>query len=109
MQRVLLNHKFIFLQRHLSDIVSGKITMWNDPAIKAENNKTTSQTTIVYKKDKKGAIVLDKKTKKPVVLSKQTETSDVVKLPAETIRVIYRADIFWNDLEFNELLSDSVP
>lgn len=76
----------------LSDIVSGKITMWNDPAIKAENNKTTSQTTIVYKKDKKGAIVLDKKTKKPIVLSQQTETSDVVKLPAETIRVIYRSD-----------------
>jgi phosphate transport system substrate-binding protein len=76
----------------LSDIISGNVTMWNDPEIKAENNKTTSVTTVTYKKDAKGKTLVDKKTKKPIVASSVTTTSDVVSLPAQPIRVIYRAD-----------------
>jgi phosphate transport system substrate-binding protein len=79
-------------QKTLSDIIAGNVTMWNDPEIKAENNKTTSVTTVTYKKDAKGRILVDKKTKKPIVASSVTNTSDVVTLPAQPIRVVYRAD-----------------
>jgi phosphate transport system substrate-binding protein len=76
----------------LSDIFAGNITMWNDPKIVAENNKTTSTTTVTYKKDAKGKTLVDKKTKKPIVASTITNTSNAVNLPAQPIRVIYRAD-----------------
>jgi phosphate transport system substrate-binding protein len=81
-----------FSQKTLSDIFSGKVTMWNDPEIAADNNQTISKTTVNYKKDSKGRLVLDPKTKKPIVASKTTSSSAVVTLPAQPIRVIFRAD-----------------
>ena len=81
-------------QQTLSDIFAGKITKWNDPAIVADNSKSVSKSTIVYKKDAKGAIVKDKKTKKPVVLKTDTTSSSTptLTLPNQPINVVYRAD-----------------
>lgn len=74
-------------QKTLSDIFSGKVTMWNDPEIVADN--TGSKTSVIFKKDAKGAVV--KVNGKPVVLKKATSTLRI-SLPAQTIRLIYRAD-----------------
>ena len=81
-------------QKTLSDIFAGNITKWNDPAIVADNNKSTSKSTVVYKKDAKGALVKDKKTKKPIVLKTVTSSSSTptITLPNQPISVIYRAD-----------------
>jgi phosphate transport system substrate-binding protein len=81
-------------QKTLSDILSGNITKWNDPEIIADNNKSTSKSTVVYKKDAKGALVKDKKTKKPIVLKTVTSSSSTptISLPNQTINVVYRAD-----------------
>lgn len=72
----------------LSDIFSGKITMWNDPAIAADNNGTSTQ--VVFKKDAKGAVVKDAKGA-PVVL-KTVSVKRYFTLPNQKIKVIYRAD-----------------
>ena len=81
-------------QKTLSDIFAGNITKWNDPAIVADNKKSTSKSTVVYKKDAKGALVKDKKTKKPIVLKTVTSSSSTptITLPNQPISVIYRAD-----------------
>ena len=82
------NKSGIYLsQKTLSDIFAGKVTKWNDPEIVADN--TGAKTTVIYKKDAKGAVV--KVKGKPVVLKAAT-TSVRVSLPDQIIRVIFRAD-----------------
>lgn len=72
-----------------ANIMAGKITKWNDPAIIADNKGTTSTTTIA-KKDKKGKVVKNKKGK--VVYITKSTTIGAVKLPALPISVVYRSD-----------------
>lgn len=72
----------------LANIFAGKITMWNDPAIAADNNGTSN--VVVFKKDASGAVVKDK-AGKPVVL-KTMAVKRYFTLPAQKIKVIYRAD-----------------
>ena len=72
----------------LSDIFAGKITMWNDPAIAADNNGTSPQ--VVFKKDASGAVVKDS-AGKPVVL-KTIQVKRYFTLPNQKIKVIYRGD-----------------
>jgi len=74
-------------QKTLSDIFAGKITKWNDAAIKADNAGTKS--IVTYKKDAKGRVL--KVAGKPVVDKKVAGTPGIA-LPAQDIRVIYRAD-----------------
>lgn len=76
-------------QGTFAGILAGKITKWNDPAIVADN-KGTTKTTTVAKKDKKGKIVKDKKGK--VVYITKTTTVGAIKLPALPISVVYRSD-----------------
>lgn len=71
----------------LSDIFAGKITKWNDAAIKADNAGVKAS--VNYKKDAKGKVV--KVKGKPVVLSTTTAKAETT-LPDEDIRVIYRSD-----------------
>ncbi len=71
----------------LAKIYAGTITMWNDDAIKADNNRTIKVP--VYKKDVNGLPVL--KDGKPVLLSSRTVTSRWTP-PAQKIVVIYRND-----------------
>lgn len=75
-------------QKTLSGIFSGAITMWNDPAISADNNG--SATVVTYKKDAKGNPVKDA-SGKPVVL-KTTTVSRHFTLPSQTIKLVVRAD-----------------
>ena len=81
-------------QKTLSDIFAGNVTKWNDPEIIADNAKSVSKSTVVFKKDAKGAVVKDKKTHKPVVLKTVTSNSSTptITLPNQPISVIYRAD-----------------
>lgn len=71
----------------LAKIYAGKITMWNDDAIKADNNRSISVP--VYKKDANGLPVL--KDGKPVLLKSRLVTSRW-NPPAQKIVVIYRND-----------------
>jgi phosphate transport system substrate-binding protein len=68
----------------VSKIFAGEITMWNDPAIKADNNRKVKQ--IVYKKDKKGNLIKDK-SGNPVILRTVTK-SIVYTLPKQKIKAL---------------------
>jgi phosphate transport system substrate-binding protein len=83
-----------FSQKTLSDIFAGKVTMWNDAEIAADNNKTISHTvvTTTLKKDAKGKTVLDKMKKPVKITTSKTVTEPSIVLPAQPIRVVYRSD-----------------
>ena len=72
----------------LSDIFAGNITMWNDPAIVADNNTTSP--VVTFKKDAAGNVVKDAKGA-PVVL-KTVDVKRYYTLPNQKITVVYRAD-----------------
>ena len=65
----------------VAKIFAGDITMWNDPAIKADNNRKIKE--VIYKKDKNGNLVKDK-AGNPVVLRTATK-SIVYTLPSQKI------------------------
>lgn len=73
---------------NVAKIFAGKITMWNDPALVADNNR--SVTVINYRKDANGNIKKDAKGN-PIVLSTRVVAQKVV-MPAQPITVIYRSD-----------------
>jgi phosphate transport system substrate-binding protein len=72
----------------VSKIFAGDITMWNDPAIKADNNRKVKE--VVYKKDNAGNLVKDK-SGNPVIL-KTVSKSIVYTLPNQKIKVVFRLD-----------------
>jgi phosphate transport system substrate-binding protein len=72
----------------VSDIFAGKVTMWNDPEIAADNNGSANVT--VFKKDASGNVVKDK-SGAPVVL-KSLKVNRYYTLPNHKITVIYRGD-----------------
>jgi phosphate transport system substrate-binding protein len=72
----------------VAKIFAGEITMWNDPAIRADNNRKIKE--VVYRKDKAGNLVKDK-SGNPVVLRTVTK-SIVYTLPRQKIKVVYRLD-----------------
>lgn len=72
----------------IAGIFGGTITKWNDPAIVADNNRSIK--TVVYKKDKSGAVVKDK-SGNPIILNTRT-IKTYFTLPAKKIQVIYRSD-----------------
>jgi phosphate transport system substrate-binding protein len=72
----------------IAKIFAGEITMWNDPAIKADNNRKVKE--VVYKKDSTGNLIKDK-SGNPVIL-KTVNKSIVYTLPNQKIKVIFRLD-----------------
>jgi phosphate transport system substrate-binding protein len=72
----------------VAKIFAGEITMWNDPAIKSDNNRKVKE--IVYKKDNAGNLVKDK-SGNPVIL-KTVSKSIVYTLPNQKIKVVFRLD-----------------
>jgi phosphate transport system substrate-binding protein len=72
----------------VAKIFAGDITMWNDPAIKADNNRKIQE--VIYRKDRSGNLVKDK-SGNPVVL-RTTSKSIVYTLPNQKIKVVYRLD-----------------
>jgi phosphate transport system substrate-binding protein len=72
----------------VAKIFSGDIKRWNDPAIRADNNRSVPS--VVYKKTSTGNVALDAKGE-PIVL--RTTTKQVrYTLPNQPIKVIFRSD-----------------
>jgi phosphate transport system substrate-binding protein len=82
------NRQLYLSSSTVAKIFAGDITMWNDPAIKADNNRKVKEVT--YKKDSKGNLVKDK-SGNPVILRTKTK-SIVYTLPNQKIKVIFRLD-----------------
>ena len=89
----------------VAGIFAGTITMWNDPAIAADNNKTTSVT--VYKKDRLGNPVKDANGK--LVVLRTTSVTNHFTLPNQKIIVVYRSDSSGTTSNFTNYLYKSSP
>lgn len=89
----------------VAKIFAGEITMWNDPEIAADNNR--SVTTTVYRKDAQGNAVKDKNGN-PVVLRQGTK-SIIYTLPNQPIKVIFRADGSGTSGNFTKWLNGVAP
>jgi len=89
----------------IAKIFSGKVTMWNDPAIVADNNRTTTK--IIYSKNSDGSLKKNK-AGDPIVLRTQTVKSKVI-LPAKKIQVVYRSDNSGTSENFTNYLNKSAP
>lgn len=89
----------------IAGIFAGKITRWNDPAIVADNNTSTS--VVVYKKDSKGNIVKDKNGTPTVLRTKLVKITRT--MPKQAITVIYRADNSGTSNNLTRALNKSAP
>ena len=87
----------------IAGIFGGTITRWNDPAIVADNNRSTTKT--VYKLDVNGNPRKDAKGN-PVVLRTQIITGHYT-LPNKPIKVVYRSDSSGTSENFTNYLSKS--
>ncbi len=94
-----------FSAETIAKIFGGQITMWNDPAIVADNNRTTTK--IIYTKNADGSLKKDAKGD-PIVLRTQKVTSKVI-LPAKKIQVVYRSDNSGTSENFTNYLNKSAP
>ena len=94
-----------FSAETIAKIFSGQITMWNDAAIVADNNRTTTK--IIYTKNADGSLKKDSKGD-PIVLRTQKTTSKVI-LPAKKIQVVYRSDNSGTSENFTNFLNKSAP
>ena len=89
----------------IAKIFAGEITMWNDPAIVADNNRTTQQ--IKYRKNPDGTIKKNAKGDPEVLSSRPVKRNYV--LPAKKIQVIYRSDGSGTSENFTNYLNKSAP
>jgi phosphate transport system substrate-binding protein len=89
----------------IAGIFSGKITRWNDPAITADNNRSSVK--VVYRLDANGNVKKDAKGN-PVVLRTQNITSRYT-LPNQPIKVVYRSDSSGTTENFTNYLNKSAP
>ena len=89
----------------IAGIFGGTITRWNDAAIVADNNRSTTKT--IYKLDKNGNPKKDAKGN-PIVLRTQIITGHYT-LPNQPIKVIYRADSSGTSQNFTNFMNKSAP
>jgi phosphate transport system substrate-binding protein len=89
----------------IAKIFAGEITMWNDAAIVADNNRSTTK--VIYTKNSDGSLKKDSKGD-PIVLRTQTVQSKVI-LPAKKITVVYRSDKSGTSENFTNYLNKSAP
>jgi phosphate transport system substrate-binding protein len=94
-----------FSAETIAKIFSGQITMWNDPQIVDDNNRTTTK--VIYAKNGDGSLKKNK-AGDPIVLRTQTVTSKVI-LPAKKIQVVYRSDNSGTSENFTNYLNKSAP
>ena len=87
----------------VAGIFGGTITRWNDPAIVADNNRTTTK--VIYKLDKNGNPAKDAKGN-PVVLRTQNVTQRYT-LRDKPIKVVYRSDSSGTSENFTSYLNKS--
>lgn len=89
----------------VAKIFAGEITKWNDPAIRADNNR--SVTTTIYRKGPDGNVALDK-SGNPRVLRTGTKTVRYT-LPNKPITVVFRADGSGTSNNFTTWLNGVAP
>ena len=89
----------------VAKIFSGDITRWNDPAIRADNNRSIP--TVIYRTTSTGNVVLDKNGD-PKVLRKATKRVRYT-LPNQPIKVIFRADKSGTSSNFTSWLNGVAP
>ena len=89
----------------IAKIFAGEITMWNDPAIRADNNRKIRE--VIYRKDKAGNLVKDK-TGNPLVLRTSTK-SIIYTLPNQKISVVYRLDSSGTTNNFVRFMKANAP
>jgi len=87
----------------IAGIFGGTITRWNDPAIVADNNRTSVKVT--YKLDANGNPRKDAKGD-PIVLRTQNVTAHYT-LPNQSIKVVYRSDSSGTSENFTNYLNKS--
>ncbi len=87
----------------IAGIFGGTITRWNDPAIVADNNGSTTK--VIYKKDANGNPAKDANGN-PVVLRTQIVTNRYT-LPNKPIKVVYRSDSSGTSENFTNYLHNS--
>ena len=87
----------------IAGIFGGTITRWNDPAIVADNNRSTTK--VVYKLDANGNPKKDSKGN-PVVLRTQIVQGHYT-LPDKPIKVVYRSDSSGTSENFTNYLAKS--
>ena len=87
----------------IAGIFGGTITRWNDPAIVADNNRSTTK--VVYKLDANGNPKKDSKGN-PVVLRTQIVQGHYT-LPNKPIKVVYRSDSSGTSENFTNYLAKS--
>jgi phosphate transport system substrate-binding protein len=89
----------------VAKIFAGEITKWNDPAIVADNNRTTTK--VIYTKNSDGTLKKDAKGD-PIVLRTQQVKSNYI-LPDKKITVVYRSDKSGTSENFTNYLNKSAP
>jgi phosphate transport system substrate-binding protein len=82
------NRQLYLSSTTVAKIFAGEITMWNDPAIKADNNRKVKE--VVYKKDKVGNLIKDK-SGNPIIIRTLNKTIRYT-LPNQKIKVVFRLD-----------------
>ena len=82
------NRQLFLSSTTVAKIFSGDITMWNDPAIKADNNRQIKE--VIYRKDKAGNLVKDK-AGNPIIV-RTLNKSIRYTLPNQKIKVVFRLD-----------------
>ncbi len=89
----------------VAGIFAGTITMWDDAAIVADNNRAIQ--TVTYKKDKNGVVLKDK-SGNPVVAHTRSANTHMT-MPSKKITVIYRSDSSGTSGNFTNFLRGMAP
>jgi len=89
----------------VAKIFSGAITMWNDPEIVADNNRSVKST--VYKKTASGNVAVDKDGK-PIVLREASKTIYYT-MPNKPIKVVFRSDTSGTSNNFTRFMNGVAP
>ena len=87
----------------VAGIFGGTITRWNDPAIVADNNRSTTK--VIYRLDANGNPKKDK-SGNPIVLRTQVIQQHYT-LPDKAIKVVYRSDSSGTSQNFTNYLNKS--
>jgi phosphate transport system substrate-binding protein len=99
------NRQLYLSSTTVAKIFAGEITMWNDPAIKADNNRKVKE--VVYRKDKAGNLIKDK-SGNPIILRTLNKTIRYT-LPNQKIKVIFRLDNSGTTNNFVRFMKASAP
>jgi phosphate transport system substrate-binding protein len=89
----------------VAKIFAGEITMWNDPAIVADNNRTVKS--VIYRKDANGNAKTDSKGN-PIVL-RNTSKTIFYTLPNKPIKVVFRSDTSGTTNNFTRFMNGVAP